>query len=339
MAITQGAGPHFAWLNVNGGQFQLETGSVEQHATRRSSTFSAAIPMSAPGATSLMTMPASVATITCETRDVFGTLITGEVDRVDCEFMTRTIRVMGRDLSAKLHENVSNDKWNNQKQSAVVQDLCNRCGLTAQIDTSTMLAGKQLTSDYVKLSDNVTFAQLIHKMAELDGARWWVDQNGTFHYSLNPPGGVYTLNYQQPSPFIRSDCLTLRIDHNLQAGKTIQVNLNSWHPYDRKVYSKEATSQGNGGPLVYSYDIPGMKQDHVDKWAKERANEEARHELNLHATVAGDPTCNPWMMLQLNGTGVFDQQYEMDTVVHTLGNRGHLTNITARSGMGGRSAS
>ena len=50
MALTAGAGPHFAWIIVNGGTFPVEHGSVEQHKTRKTSTFSAVVPMFYPGA-------------------------------------------------------------------------------------------------------------------------------------------------------------------------------------------------------------------------------------------------------------------------------------------------
>src|SRR5258708_22107151 len=69
MAITSGAGPHFAWLNVGSGSFPIEHGSVEQQATRKASTFSGAIPLSYPGAEStLATIGDNTATVSVLTR-------------------------------------------------------------------------------------------------------------------------------------------------------------------------------------------------------------------------------------------------------------------------------
>src|SRR5215471_17655437 len=50
MAISSGAGRHYAWVSVDGGMFPVQHGTADQHATRKSSTFSALIPMSYPGA-------------------------------------------------------------------------------------------------------------------------------------------------------------------------------------------------------------------------------------------------------------------------------------------------
>lgn len=342
MAITSGAGPHFAWLNVNGGTFPIEHGSVEQQATRKASTFSAAIPLSYPGAeATLANLGDNTATVTVSTRGITGTLITGEVDTTNFDYIGRTIRVHGRDKAAKLHENLTSEKWINKKGSDIVSDLAGRVGLGVNAEASGLLAGKMLEKDYVRLSDNITFAQVIHKLAEFDGARWWVDTQGILNYvSAKSPSGIYTLNYIPPTngPIV-ADFMKLTISRNIQAGKSIKVTVKSWHPKDKKVYQKETTVGGNGGPLKYNYNLPNLKQDHVDQHAKSRANEVARHELKLDASVVGDPSCNAGMGLVLTGTGYWDQEYEIDCVHHEVGMSGHRTNITARAPKGGRSAS
>lgn len=342
MAITSGAGPHFAWLNVGGGSFPIEHGSVEQQATRKSSTFSAAIPLSYPGAeATFANLGDNEATITVLTRGNNATLITGEIDTTNFDYIGRTIRVHGRDKAAKLHENMTSEKWLNKKGSEIVSDLAGRVGLSVTAEASKLMAGKMLHQDYVRLSDNVSFAKIIHKLAEFDGARWWVDAQGTLNYvAEGSPSGTYTLNYVPPTTgFIVADFMRLTISRNIQAGKSVEVTVKSWHPKDKKSYEKKSTVQGNGGPLKYNYDLPNLKQDHVDQHAKSRANEITRNEIRLNASVVGDPSCNVSMGLVLTGTGYWDQQYEMDCVHHEIGMSGHRTNITARSGKGGRSAS
>ena len=79
--------------------------------------------------------------------------------------------------------------------------------------------------------------------------------------------------------------------------------------------------------------------DHVTQHAKSRANELARHEFTVTATVVGDPTVQAGMSLSLSGTDFFDQSFEIDTVQHDFGMSGHLTHITARSAKTGRTAS
>jgi hypothetical protein len=341
MAITSGAGLHRAWLNVNGSTFPIEHGSVEQQKTRRTSTFSTAIPLSYPGAeATLANLGDNATTIAVLTRGVTGTLFTGETDTTEFDYVGRIIRVTGRDKSAKLHENKTSEKWINRKGSEIVQDLAGRVGLSVQADDSGLMAGKQLQQDYVRLSDSISFAAVIDKLAQFDGARWWVDQNGTLQYrTSSSPEATYTLNYTPPKTgFMIADFMALKIRRNVQAGKTHKVSVRSWHPKKKEVFQYESNVEGNGGPINHSYHIPNLLQDHVKQYAKSRANELARHELTVHASVVGDPTVNVAMGLQLNGTTFWDQTYEMDTIHHEFGMTGHRTNITARSGKGGRSA-
>ena len=297
--------------------------------------------MDYPGALdALANIGENSATITVQSAAGAGTLFTGEADTVEVDFIGTTIHVSGRDASAALHENKSSEKWVNKLGSDIVQDLAGRVGLLVEADASSLMAGKLLEQDYVRLSDNVSFAYIIHKLAELDGARWWVDQNGTLQYRLlGNPSGIYTVNYLNANGSINADCMVLRIRHNIQAGKTIAVTVSTWHPKKKQVFGYTSNVEGNRGQSVHNYIIPNLLQDHVTKYAKSRANELAKHEFTVHTTVVGDPSINVGMGLQVSGTGVYDQLYDMDTVHHEFGMSGYTTSITARSPKSGRSAS
>lgn len=342
MAISSGAGAHLAWLSIGGQLFPVDRGSVQQQKARKSSTFSASIPFSYPGAESTLGgLGDNETSVFVSTRGTTAQLLIGEIDDVTFDYVGRAIHVSGRDKSAKLLQNMSSEKWLNKKGSDIVSDLAGRVGLGVTAEASGLLAGKMLNTDYVRLSDNVSFGYIISKLAELDGARFWVDHNGMFNYAIqDSPSGNYTLNYKPPTngPMM-GDFLKLDITRNVQAGKAINVSVKSWHPKDKKVYSYKSSIPGNGTALEYNYHVPNLKQDHVTKHAQSRATEAARHEIRVRATVPGDPTCNVSMGLQLTGTGIFDQQYEMDTVHHNFGMGGHTTHITAKSAKTGRTAS
>jgi hypothetical protein len=341
MAITSGAGPHFAWITVNGGTFPIEHGSVSQQAKRKTSSFSVTIPLSYPGARAAFGpgLGDNTATISVSTRGMSGTLFTGEVDTTEFDYIGRVIHVTGRDKSAKLHETKTSEKWVNKKPSEIVQDLIGRVGLSGNITSSALMAGKKLEADFVKLSDNVSYGYIIHKLAQLDGARWFVDPQGTFHYvPLGSPQGIYSITVNQATQPISADCPYLRVRRNVRAGKTQSVTVKAWHPKKKQVFSYTSNVEGNGGPIAFNYHIPVLEIDHVKKHAMSRATERARHELAVHATVVGDPSVSAGMGLQLSGTD-FDQTYEIDAVHHEFGMSGHRTSIAARSAKSGRTAS
>jgi hypothetical protein len=343
MAISSGAGPHFAFLQVDGGSFPVEHGSVSQQGNKKSSTFTAVVPLNYPGAAAaLASLGSNTATISVSSLGgALQVIFTGEVDTTDFDMIGGTIHVSGRDKGAQLHENKTSEKWLNKMGSDIVSDLAGRLGISVNADASSLMAGKMLQQDYVRLSDNVSFGYVIHKLAELDGARWWIDQNGTMQYrALGNPAGIYTVNYAPAvEGFASSDATVLKISRNVQAGKNISVSVSSWHPKKKQVFNYSSNVEGSGGTSAHNYNVPNLLQDHVTKYAKSRAKELARHEYTVHATVVGDPSINVAMGLQLNGTGYFDQLYEMDTVHHEFGMSGYTTSITARSPKSGRTPS
>lgn len=342
MAITSGVGPHRAWLNVNGSTFPIMRGSVSQSAKRKSSAFNVTLPLSLPGMEDTMAGitaddQVSVSTLT---RGVTGQLIVGQAENIDIDSIARTAVVTGHDLSAKLHNSKTSEKWMNKLPSDIVSDLIGRIGLRGDVTASALMAGKQTNQDYVKLSDNVSFSYVIHKMAEFDGARWFFDNNGIFHYvPFNSPSGIYSIFINQDTQPIQSDCLALKVKRNVQAGRPHQVSVKSWHPRQKQVFQYTANVAGNGAPILYNYHIPNLLQDQVKQHARSQANEKIRHELTISATVVGDPAVNASMGLSLSGTDYFDQTFDIDTVLHTIGMAGHTTHITARSAGKGRSAS
>jgi hypothetical protein len=344
MALTSGAGPHQAWLTVNGSQFPIEHGSATLSAARKSSTFSGILPLSYPGAAeTFANLGSNQSSITVQTRGVSAQLITGEIDDVDFDFIQRTINYTGRDTSAPLHDNKSSEKWQNKMPSDIVSDLIGRIGLTGNVTASSLMAGKQVQQDFVHLSDNVSYAYTISKLAQFDGARWWVDGSGQFHYvPYGSPVGSYSIMVNQDVEPISSDCIQLRVKRNIQAGKNIAVTVKSWSPRKKQMFgytSNVESSTGGGGTNPYNYHIPNQQQDHVTKHAQSQANEKARHEFTVTATVVGDPTVAAGMGLSLTGTDYFDQTFDIDAVQHDFGMPGHTTNITARSAKTGRSAS
>ena len=337
MAISSGVGPHRAWVTVNGLMFPVSAGSVEQNATRRSSSFSGQIPLGYPGAELFFAMlDTNETTVSVKTGGAQQDLVAGEIDSVDMDYIGGMISVHGRCKSAKLHAPKSAEKWINKKPHEIIQDLAGRVGLKVDIDQSSLQAGRFMQIDWSKLTDNISYMTVIHKMAEFMGARWWVDAKGVLHVkATGNPQGVYTLNYSA-GPTKKADFLSLRICRNIQAGKPIKVSVKSFHAGQKKTYVGSYSIGGAGQTVEYNYHLPGHSQDHADHHARVKCKEHARHELQLSATLVGDPLIDVAMKLQLNGTP-FAQGFDMDSIRHTFGYGGHTMQISARSAKEGRS--
>jgi hypothetical protein len=338
MAINSGVAPHSAFVSTNGGTFPLLSGTVNQQATRKSSTFSGVLPMNFPGAAeAFAAMGENSTSITVSSVAGEGTLISGEIDAIDFKYIEGKIHFKGRDQSGMLHNMTTSQKFANMNGSQIAGQLAGMAGLGFSTDGgSGVMAGRQVQQDYTKLTNNLSFAAAIHQLSILDGARWWV-QAGTLFYMMNGGiGGTYTINYEQPgpggnSPPAAADFLTLSVHRNVQASKTANVTVNSWNPSKKQPYSGQATGGGSaGGSLNYNFNLPNLNQQQAQQYAQSRANNIARHGIRITAHTVGDPACMAGMMLLLSGTGFFDGSYEIDSVDHQFGMGGYTMTITAR---------
>ena len=321
MAISTGAAPHTAFING----IPIEHGSVTQNCNKKSSTFSVAIPKNYPGALTLF--EGGSASIFVSNVAGAGELISGLVDTCDIDFIGTNIRVTGRDLSGQLHQMKVQEKFQNIPGSQIVQQVVSKVGLAVSTQSSSLLAGKKLMQNYVKLADNVPISYLINELAEFDGAKWWVN-NGIFNYAtLGTIQGVYTVNYD-PGPPIVSDATRLSVRRNLQIGGDVTVK--SWHPYDKQSYTGTSNVVGKG-KISSTYHLPVLDQAYVQQHAKSHAAEMGRHTFTVTATVVGDPSINAGMGLQLIGTGIADDTYEIDNIMHDFGMSGYTMSITAKT--------
>lgn len=332
MAIASGVRQHAAWLEAAGQRWPLEHGHASLAATRESSSFHGGFPMSLSGAEDAFANADSLdASIIVMAGSGETTLVKGELDTAEFDYDTRVIRFSGRCKSTKLHTELTNEKFLNQNPDQIIQKLAQRAGLSANVSEMSLKAGRIWNQDWVKITDNVTLAAAIHKLTEFMGARWWVDANGVLQVKgVGDTSGVYTINYQEMAGIIQSDALGLRVRRNYQAGKDIEVTVQSWNQKEAKAYTSKKTIKGKGGTAKYNYTINGLTQKHVDKHASARAVDHAKHELALMAHLVGDPSCVAGMGLQLTGTA-FAQMFEIDQVDHEFGMRGYRMSVTARN--------
>jgi hypothetical protein len=343
MAVTSGVGQHFAWLNVGGSQFLIEHGSTSQPAKRETGSFRGVIPLGLSGAEALLANIGNdqQASITVQTRGVTATLMTGTLQEASFDYIKGKINFFGQDLSKAFHENKTSEKFINRMATDITQTLVTRCGIGCNISVAaSIMAGKQVGQDYVKLTDSVSYAYVIQKMAEIDSARWFIDANGMFHYvAIGSPTGTYSITVNRNVQPIQSDCLELHVRRNIAAAAPHQVELKSWNAPKKQVITGTASKGGTGKLQKYVYRVPGLTQQQAQKHAQSFSNERASHELTVSATVVGDTTVSAGMGLQLSGTNYFDQQFDIDEVHNDFGMSGHRTHIVAKSAKAGDESS
>lgn len=340
MATSSGVGKHFAFISLNGTQYPVLNGHASITATKKSGTFSAEIPLGFPGVESAFgpSLGDNNASVIVTTRGQQGTLISGEIDDTDFDYIKGVLSISGRDASAKLHANKSAEKWINKHPHEIIQDIASRVGLSPQVDPIALKASRIIQIDWAHLTDGISYASVVHKFAELMGAHWYVQGSNLVVKSTDSTSAPFVINYRAGPPK-SSDCLELKVRRNIQAGKPINVKVKSWHSRKKQTFTGTSSVGGNGSTVNYTYHVPGLEQDHVNQHAKARAKENSGHEIEYTAVCAGDPTMNDASRpLQLNGTA-FSQSFKIDKIEHEFGMEGHKMTITGKAPAKGRSAS
>jgi hypothetical protein len=336
MAISSGVGPHKAWVTVQGGTFLLEEGMVTLRGNSQTGDYRGRLPMGLPGAYETFAgLGQNSSSIIVETRGSGGTLITGPIKKITFDHIAGIIRFNGQDAGAVAHETKTAENFANMTGAAIVQKKAGELGLPAQVDVgSGIMAGKTVDlQNYNKLTDGVSVASLFSKLAELDGARWYVDGQGTLHYTDRPASGGYSVNYNAGPPK-RADFIELTVEVNTDASQTQEVKGLSWQ-YNEKQANQATASAGGRAPGTkhYRFRVSNSTEDHVQAYAQAKAKQMARHGVTIVAHCVGDPSITINQGLSVSGTA-FDGSYTIDELQHAIGMRGHLMMITARSDEG-----
>lgn len=342
MAVSSGVRAHRCLITVNGRSFPVTSGSYDKKGVGDAATFSARLPSGLPGAFDFFaSLGENSAEILIREGAGYNSVIKGAVKDADFDPIGGTIAINGQCNLARLHATKTNEKFNNRKNHEVVTTLAERVGLTADIQTQeTSNAGRYVQIDWAHVTDNVSLASVVHKIAEAEGARWWVSGDTLHFVPRDSDAAVYPVTLQLVENGvgfdIRGDAFKLTIRRNIAAGKGVKVTTKSWNPRKKKAYVGEYSIGGAAGTTSYGYHVSGLNQTQADKHAKHKAKQAAKHELTVTASLVGDLAADPAKKLRLRGCGVFDQDYPIDSIRGTFGMGGHLMTITARSAKKGR---
>ncbi len=346
MAISTGVRIHRCWLEVNGETFLIKTGTADLHKTQKSNKFSATVPLRDPLTglardTFWRDLGDNEAKVFVRSGAAGKSLVTGEIDSASVHYVDGTVHVSGRCVSAKLLQRKSAEKFQNQRHSDVVKTLLGRAGIKGEVEDSALMAGKRWNIDFSSLTDGMSYLGIIHKLAEADGARWWTDGEGVFHYTTQGPDkAAYKIRYVPPTHLTYGfgDCADLKISRNIQAGKGVKTRVHSWNQREKKNHIGEAEVPGRGKALDYTYHVPDLDPEHAERHAKSRAKDHARHELKLTGTLVGDTSLEIDQPLELEGNA-FAQTFELDHISHKFGESGHSMSVQAKSAAKGRTPS
>jgi hypothetical protein len=184
-------------------------------------------------------------------------LFTGIVDQVHVRWAARTARITGRDLTGKLLDTRSDQKWTQQSIDQVVQNVAQEAGL--QVNTGSgandVQAGRTYDATVAKPeydfnSDAENCWDVVQACAQQVGNVAFVAGSNTLYF-VDPTdtsirGTTLQVQYQAPTQqqgasanFMELDCV-----HDVQLAGA-QVLATTWNTYDKEAYPKGSSGSGS----------------------------------------------------------------------------------------------
>jgi hypothetical protein len=221
--------------------------------------------------------------------------------------------------------------------------MANRCGLTADVDSTPGLVGQYYQIEHTKtalsaFSRHANGWDLLAELADLEGYDLWVD--GTTLHFKSLSGGepkIYNVCYVAPEAGSSSPELTisdLSMERAAGLSGPIQVTVASWNSRQRHQVTGTFPLLSDGGPDAKRFMVlkPNLLSDQAEALAKITYMQMRAHQLVITGTMAGELDLTPRHRLRLSGTGTgWDGIYRLDQIERQISfDRGFVQHIIAR---------
>jgi phage protein D len=247
----------------------------------------------------------------------------GDVDKLEIDFEHRVVHISGRDKTAKMTDQKTNEKWQNKQPEDIIEDLAGRSGLSVKFKgKSTDKAGLKYKDDYSRISDHDSHWNVITRLAKQMGCIAFVKGSELYVQPYDASdGGTYQILYTKPthvSPAAGS-FVSLSCGRDLNLSKDVKVNHKSWQHKEGKGIESEYNSKGAGdGKLEFTFKGANLTKQQQDQLTETKLDEIISHERTVKMHTYGDVNLTSLMMLSLSGTGTgFDQDYIISTIEHS----------------------
>lgn len=268
----------------------------------------------------------------------------GDADEIDVDPLSATIRISGRDLTSRLIDTKTTQKFSNQTASSIAIQFANEHGLTPQVTNTTTIVGNFYQTQQTLMTNEYTEWDLLTFLAQQEDFVCFVNKN-TLIFEPRPTtsSNPYILTYQPPTTQQASpqyNGMQLRLTRSLTLAKDVSVTVKV--PYGTKNHnaffvkatSRHTVSNASRGPVQkYSYVIAGLSQEQALQKAQSILKDITIHEILLDTRLPGDNLLLKDSLIKLQGTNTaYDQLYYPDQVVRTLNaHTGYTMEVSAKN--------
>ena len=347
--VTPGIARRPRWRVLLAGQPLAGCESVSVHQTnhRAAGTLSAKFALNAdPG--SLTTWTDAAPPVSIEVQAAFlaegapegsedwQSIFVGDGSDAHIDLPNGSVEATARDLAGRLIDGKTTQTYANQTSSQVAQTVAAHFGLTADVDSTTVLTGSYYQLEHDKLVNNsfsrtTTFWDLLSYLARQEGYDLWVDGR-TLHFKRAVDPSATTPVPLVWSPASGADAwpsipvTDIQMSRSCTLAKGVQVIVKIWDSRQKTASVVRYPSGQGTGAQEYVYVRPGWSQQAALAYAQAQYADILRHERTVTVSMPGDLTMTQRSMVSLTGTGTsFDTVYFVDEIERSFSLDGGFT--------------
>lgn len=273
-------------------------------------------------------------------------LIYGNVDSVSYNPVSTIIELSGRDLTYKLIDEKTTQKYPNQTASEIATSIAKTHGLTPVVTKTKAKSGTFYQIDHARLNDTNSDWDLLTYLANQEGYRVYVKgQSLYFEPDTSATAEPYILHWQLPnqdSAYPVFNGMSLDFSRNLNIAKGSVVTVRSWNSKQKKAFNVSyptksakgiAPGKASAPAQVYSYTIAGLTPEQALQRAQTLYKNIVQHEMKMQVSLPADNILMPTSVIKFEGTNTsFDQLYYPESVTRTMSiDDGYMMTISAKN--------
>lgn len=269
-------------------------------------------------------------------------LILGQVDDIDLDFLGGSITLSGRDWTAKLIDTKTNENFLNKTASDVATILAGRHGLTPVVTKTTAKVGSYYSQNHMSLTQERSEWDILADLARFENFDVYVKGRELHFGPKLKDSGHYVIEWDASGTVPASNVISIQFSRSLTIAKGVVVTVRSWNAKQKKAFDAswpkavKSTKPGQSGqadPIKYHYTIAGLTQDQALQEARRRYDMIVAHMMNITADLPGDSLLDCTKIVVVRGTGTaWDQNYYPDSVNRTLSaDEGYRMALTAKN--------
>lgn len=251
----------------------------------------------------------------------------------------------GFDLSKKLVDNKTTEKYPNHVASDIATLIAQKEGLTPVVTATDTPVGYYYTQDYVQLQTEVTEWDLLTYLAQKEGFQVFVRGKSLYFQPrplTSPNPYVLQATTLENGQIATLNGSGLKIGRNLNYARDVIVKVKSWNSRTGRVTAEAratpnkktvlaAAAQPIGEAQTFEYTIRGLTKEQAIIQAQKILTDITQHERLLEVTLPGNNIIHKDTVITLKGVSESaDQNYYPDTIIRRIG-QGYQMEIRAKN--------